>query len=131
MSTHHIQQPMYSISPSQSPPNIYTQQQEVLTSTGHPYPTHTITLSGPPQAPEQILAPPPEARPEDIQPPLEQLQQPPPSYATMPPPPISSSQYLTSPQTMPLMAPPAQPPALSVQPPNYPPPGMPYYITSQ
>lgn len=132
--SHPMQQPMYSISPSQSPPNIYTHQQEVLTSTGHPYPPHTITLSGPPPGPEQIL--PPDARPEDLQPPLEQLQPPPPSYAALPPPPISSSQYLSPPQSMPLMAPPNQPPVsyappiMTVQPPNYPPPGMPYYITS-
>ncbi|XP_076102963.1 uncharacterized protein LOC143072064 isoform X2 [Mytilus galloprovincialis] len=146
-SHYYQQQPMYSVSPSQSPPHPVYTQHDVLTSTGQPFAVpHTITISGPlpPQAQEQMLQPPPETRlqPEELPPQMEQLQQPPPSYTNMPPP-ISSGQYMTT-QSMPLMAPPTQPPVSyapqQVQPPipmsapqqhSYPPPpGMPYYITS-
>lgn len=137
------QQPMYSISPSQSPPNPYTQ--EVLTSSGQ-YATmpHTITIAGPPPppTPDHMLHHQPDSRlqPEEMPPPQMEQMQAPQGYSNMPPP-ISSGQYMVT-QSMPLMAPPTQPPVSytqvhtpmsSHQPHSYPPPpppGMPYYLTS-
>ena len=143
------QQPMYSISPSQSPPHPYTQ--DAMPSSGQQFTTvpHTITITGPPppQSTDHILQPPPEQRlqQEEIPPPPMEQMQAPQGYSNMPPP-ISSGQYF-SPQSMPLMAPPTQPPVSYAppppqvqqqmqapqQPPNYPPPpppGLPYYITN-